>query len=481
VSPVEADTSQTSFVQAGPAETAKHEKHYWRNLFELAAVVAGGTTWYWVNEERQVADWDFPSWEQKLTFADEVLIFDNNFFQVNYAWHTYAGGSSHLLGRSNNLTITESFAFGTLASLFWEYGIEAREKISVNDILMTNTTGIPTGEYFHRVAQYVNQGQKGWAWDVARWTVGLGHTAHARLDKLEVAQDRHLVPTFRWYYSVDSMDFSRQDGSDASTESDSAVMHNIGFDGTMVAYDDYLQTGHRQGWFNQANFSDFSLQFGRGDGSSTRAEANTLLAGWHTETIPEKGLGSALSLGTSIGYLYHREQTGLWQDKLGGLHAPGLAAEGLLLGEGWQLHGEARANYDLVGVNSLSWQQFRRERPDDIGKQILKSSGYYYGHGPSVRLDAELQVSRFELGGKFYYGSYNSIEGFERNEMNVPDDMQAIGSDSVLDLEVFLRGQVYEDIYTQLRFGRYYREGTLDEFSANEDLTRLNFEIGLAY
>ncbi len=470
------------------------DRHYYRNFLELSVVIAGGTTWYWVNRERQITDWDYPTWKQKLTFDDEVLIFDGNPFQTNYTWHTYAGGSSHLLGRSNGLGMWESAAFAAGASLFWEYGIEAREKISINDILITNSTGLPVGEFFHRVGQYVNRGQEGFGWDIARWTVGLGHTGHSHLDNRKVVQDLDLTPEFRWYYSLDSLSFSRKDG-DAAAQDNDAVMHNFGFDGNIVALDNYLKPGTRSQIFGKANFTDFSLRFARGDGSSTRAEGNALLAGWHHENVPEEeqaGVGTSINLGTSIGYLYHREQIGEWQDRLGGLHIPGPAIEGKVFGKGWKFEGKIRGNYDLVGVNALSWRQFRAERPDEVGKFILKSSGYYYGFGPSLRLDADFQVSRFEVGGMLYVSKYSSIEGRERdrepigkdgepNEFAVPDDMQATGTDTFFDGEAYLRARVYDDAYLQFRVGRYLRKGNINEYKAEEDMTRVNLEVGLGF
>lgn len=484
------DVNVTAALNSNPDTRVRH---HWRNLIELAAVIAGGTTWYWIEEERQVADWDFPTWEQKLTFDDEIMIFDGNTFQTNYSWHTYAGGSSHLLGRSNGLGMWESFAFGTGASLFWEYGIEAREKISVNDLIMTNSTGLPVGEFFHRIGQYVNQGQTGLGWDIARYSVGLGHTAHARIDGELVAQDLLLTPDFRWYYSLDSLNFTRQDGA-AAAESDSAVLHNIGFEGRIVALDNYLQPGQRQQFFGSANFSDFSLRVAQGGGTrakanATHAEGNALIAGWHYEDIPEKGvggIGKTLNLATSVGYLYRREQVGLWQDRLGGLHVPGPAIEGKVIGDNWKFQGQIRGNYDFVGVNALSWQQYQEQRPGDIGKFILSNSGYYYGFGRSLRVDAELQVSRFELGGKLYWAKYDSIEGFEReldpdHPLGVPDDEQAHGRDTFFDAEAWLRARVYEDAYAQLRLGRYYRKGTLEEFRAEEDMTRINLEVGIGF
>ena len=74
------------------------------------------------------------------------------------------------------------------------------------------------------------------------------------------------------------------------------MLHNIGFEGRIVALDNYLQPGQRQQFFGSANFSDFSLRVAQGGGTrakanATHAEGNALIAGWHYEDIPEKGVG----------------------------------------------------------------------------------------------------------------------------------------------------------------------------------------------
>lgn len=455
--------------------------HYWRTALELAATVGGGTIWYWADEERQVADWDYPGWKAKLTFDTDIMIFDNNDFEVNYVWHTAAGGSSHLLGRSNGLGIAASFGLGTAASLFWEYGIESRELLSLNDILITNTTGIPTGEFFHRVAQYVNQGQEGLAWDAARWTFGLGHTAHAALDGKPVAQDLFITPDFRWFYSLESADITRRDG-DAAEQSDSSLHHTLGFKGRIVALNDYLSPGRRQDWFGAANFTNFDISITRGEGYATRSNASTLLLGWRHQNIPEDdedAIGTTLTVGTEIGYKYHREEYGIWRDRLGGLQAPGLGVEAELLTDSWKLRGELHASFDLMGVNSLSWQQFRVERPEEIGKSILQESSYYYAYGASTRLSASLEVSRFALGANLFVGHYISIEGFDRTKATL--EMEVAGDDDFLDYEIFLRSEIFRQAYGQFRWGQSYRRGNLGEYHARESLSRANFELGLHF
>lgn len=487
-----AESSLELKTSESPMSARVPRKHYIRNALELAFVIGGGTTWYWLDRERQVGDWDFPKWEDKLLLKKETLIFDTNPFQVNWAWHTYAGGASHLLGRSNGLGLYQSMGMGVFASVFWEYVIESRERVSVNDLAFTNMVGVPVGEFFHRIGQYVNQGQEGFGWDVARWTAGFGHTVHSAWDKTSVTQDKKLNGEFRWYSAFDRVDISRQDGGPGTaTKEADKNLYSVGFAGRIVALDNYKEPGKRQEFFTQANITEFSLQFTQGDGTGTRAEGDALLIGWNYQDIPELGeggIGLNLNSGVNVGYFYHREQLGLWQDRLGGLHIPGVGLEAEVIGDNWQLRAQAYGNADFVGSNSMAWQQFRAAHPEpmdgagpDLGKTVLRQAGYYYGLGFSTRAKVELKVDRFALGGKVFWGSYDSIEGLERDKIAVPGEVESKGTDKYLDLDMWLRAAIYDSSYAQLRVGRYFREGDLAEFEAKQDLTRLNLEFGLQF
>lgn len=477
-----ANTASGAFSISSHERSPKVEAtpHYWRTLLELSASIGVGTTWYWVNEERQVADWDYPSWKEKLTFDTDIMIFDNNDFEVNYTWHTFAGGSSHLLGRSNGLGIYESFAFGTLASVFWEYGIEARELISINDLLVTNTTGLATGEFFHRLGQYVNMGQQGLGWDVARWTLGVGHTAHAALDKQAVAQDLELIPNFRVFYSLERTDATRQDGG-AAEESASTVQHTVGFDGKIIAMDNYRTAGERRRWFGSANVTRFDMHLSRGDGYTTQAGGSTLLAGYRYQNFPkaDEFVGRAVNIGTSIGYLYQREEYGVWRNQLGGLHAPGLAVDGELIGNGWALRGGLQTSVDLMGVNALGWQQFQEQEGDEVGKSILQNTGYYYSYGASVRAHLSLEMPRWSIGAKAFAGTYTSIEGFDRARDEIGSEVS--GDDQVMHYEAFARANIHNGTYARLRWGQSVRHGELGGYSADANLGRANLELGLDF
>lgn len=458
-------------------------KHPWLTTIELGTTILGGLSWYWIDRERQVADWDYPGWESKLLFEEEIFIFDNNPFEVNYSWHTFAGGASHVLGRSNGMGVYESAAFGLGASLVWEYGIESRELISLNDILVTNTTGVAVGEFFHRLGQYAHSpNHEGPAWSALQWTLGLAHGVHAQWDK-NLDEQPNLWPRFRFSYGMSTAGVSRQDGADAEEQTERHLLHNVAFDGSIVALENYMQPGSRSGFFKQANFTSFQLKLTTGDGSATHAYGDTVLAGWRSEDIPDEGdqdVGLAYNVGTSIGYRYHREGFGAWEDRLGGLHLPGLATDGQVLGEKWQLRWSGRAHLDLMGVNALSSQRWNDAHLDEdtgeVGKSILKNQGYYYGWGASTRASVELQVPIVTVGGGAFYGRYYSIEGYDRIRNELAYEVR--GNDSFLDLEGWLRAKLMGRLYAEIRFGDHRRDGQLGEFFAEESMQRWSLEVG---
>ncbi|MFN0249635.1 MAG: DUF3943 domain-containing protein [Kofleriaceae bacterium] len=457
--------------------------HPWLTLIELGATIAGGITWYWVDRDRQVADWDYPGWESKLLFKKEIFIFDNNPFMVNYSWHTFAGGASHILGRANGLNVWASTGLGLAASIVWEYGIESRELISLNDLLMTNTTGIAVGEFFHRLGQYSHYRRNDSpGWQAVRWTFGLAHGVHGQLDP-SLHVEPKIWPHFDFSYGLTTATIARHDG--AVVQDQERLLHSLSFEGEFVALERYMQPGTRSGVFHQANFTRFHLKLTTGDGSATNAYGDTFLLGYRTESIPQKDIGAvglAYNVGTSIGYLYHREGFGVWESRLGGLHVPGLATDGHVFGDSWKLRWRGRAHVDLMGVNSLSSQRWLDSYLDEdagvVGKSIIKSDGYYYGWGASARANVELEFPIVTLGGNLFYGQYYSIEGFDRLRDELAYEIR--GNDEFLDAEAWIRATVYKDFYAEVRYGDHRRDGQLAEFFANETMRDLTFKVGAA-
>jgi hypothetical protein len=453
------------------------EKHYLRTAIMEALALAGGTAWYWIDRERQVADWDFPSLAERMTL--DVIRYDNNPHHVNFAWHAANGMSFHFMARANGLSFLESIAAGSLTSLAWEYALEYREKVSFNDLIFTTGSGIPLGEFIHVLGRYLNEDPDAAEVSVARWSLGLPHALMRGLDG-RLATSAATRPDF-WHDLHLAYDYSASRAS-LDEEEESHQLHGIHLDGRFVRLPGYLRPGAWSRFFRSAEFTEAAggLSFG-GKGDSMRLSADTTLLGWYRQQIYEdpQWISNATMLGVSMAYLYRRDKVGLWDDRVGVFHFPGLAADLNLLWREFSFEARVRAHADFAGINALSNADWEAAHPDEQGKAILRKQGYYYGFGGSAAISATLRYREFSLGGRVWGAHYYSDEGLDRIQETVTLDQKS--NDRFFDTELWLRveGLPYHS-YLGASFVRRDRQAQFEEFDASATLSRLTLNLGLA-
>ncbi len=463
------------------------EPAYWRALGWEAAALASGTTWYWLDRERQVADWDYPSIEDRLTFA--AWRYDNNSFPINFIWHAFNGSAFHLVGRVNNLSLAESAGYGFLTSMVWEYGLEFREKVSINDVLTTPGAGIPIAEFAYWLGRYVNSApdRSKTRHNVARWAFGWPQAMHLAWD--ERVEALVGTPTDALGLSADIWhQFRISYGAGAGEvevdevlgEDETLRMHELRFDGRLFAMPGFLRPGRFRKFFRDANKTDLMFRLtvtGDGDGTGTELLADTMILGVHAQDIPEDGVGRAITIGANLSYHYRRENFGDWEDRLGILHLPGVAADGYLVGARWRLRLYGRLNGDFAGIHGTAYPQWKTVNPNTVEKSILRKQGYYYGWGWSTRWVTELSLPRVALGGALFYGRYYSDEGLDRAQELVFADLRS--NDKVIDGEGWLRVHPFGGrLYLEARVTHQLRRSVLEQYRADQDLTRYQLQFG---
>ncbi|WP_428269469.1 DUF3943 domain-containing protein [Haliangium sp.] len=457
----------------------RRRPHYLRAAVEMTLALGAGTTWYWLDRERQVADWDYPSLQQRLSL--DVLRMDNNDFGINFLAHPLDGAAFHALARANQLSFAESFGYGMLTSLAWEYGLEFREKVSINDIIVTPAAGITIGEFAHRLAQYVNSAPGGGRWwhHLAGYAIGPTVAIHDRLDGYRTPPRpgaahqgfrRDLGHSFELSYGV----------SQASLpEDETARIHEFGVDGRLVAIPGYLRPGQLWRLFTDADITSLRgrLGFGAG-GHGIDIYADTVLLGLYWQRIPAGGIGVGAALGTAVGFAFRDQSHGSWRDRVGVSHLPGLALDLDLIAPYAQFELRARLHGDFAGVHASPYAQWEATYPDEIGKSILRKQGYYYGWGWSGRLRASLRLPYLTLGGALFHGRYASQEGLDRSQENLTIDVEA--SDTVRDYELWLRLQLFSTpLHVQLGAYSQRRKSHLGEFRSRSRLDRYFLSLGM--
>jgi hypothetical protein len=215
--------------------------------------------------------------------------------------------------------------------------------------------------------------------------------------------------------------------------------------------------------------------------SATRVFAETTLLGWHNQQIhADPGfLSNAITIGVPMAYRYRREEAGIWDERIGILHFPGLGADFHLQWEDFSFDAGARAHVDFAGINALSNEAWEAANPDEQGKSILRKQGYYYGFGGSVALSAKLRYRSLILGGDVWAGRYESDEGLDRIQEELTVDQKA--SDTLRHGNLWLRAEgLPYNLYLGAKISHQERSAQLEEFDESAALTTLTMHLGFA-
>jgi len=489
---VEGQWQDARFQYAG--SLAIRDPDYLRTTAEMGIFLTIGTIWYWKNKDLNVVDWDRPSWSSR--FTREAVRYDSNHHQTNFVWHALSGSAFYGFARSNDLSMPAAFTSGFLTSILWEYVLEFREKVSINDIIITPGAGMAIGEFWHRLGRYLTSGpagggrrQKAWA-----WSFGLYQSFHDFLDEAppppggvptdNLGLDARLFHRFRSWYGYGFV--AHEDGSDFD-------VHELGFSGQLVALPGYLRPGRLSLTFYDAELTELRVRFGISRaGHGIDLEADTFLVGYHHQDIDDGvngPIGTAVTVGTSTSYLYRRERYGDWTERQGIYGFPGFALDLHALMERAAFRIQGRWNGEFAGIWSHAfpqWDQANQQLPPDlqaVTKTALQDFGYYYAWGWSARLTMELIIPFVQLGGHLRYGRYRSHQGFDRYQEELTDDFPL--RDRMVDYDAWIRVLPLQ----RLGYGLYLEGSMTGEirgshagpYYEHDSLRRVQLALGYEY
>ncbi|HJL01781.1 MAG TPA: DUF3943 domain-containing protein [Polyangiaceae bacterium LLY-WYZ-15_(1-7)] len=420
-----------------PASTrpaATRDPDYLRAFFEEVLFLAGGTAWYWIEKDDNSVDWDYDAWAQR--FEREAFRFDNNRFAINWVFHPFSGSAFHGFARANDLSVGAAFLYGFFTSFAWEWLLEFRERVSINDQIATPLPGLAIGEFFIKLGRYLHARALTPARRAASWTLGFPVQMHRAWDDRAPDPDERaqLHGAFRVAYGAT---LARGDTGQRFG------LHTMAFEGRLADLRGYLRPGRRRTFFADAELADLRARATRGPGGGGfELEADTVVLGLHAQDLEDApgGLrGAAGLVGASIAYRYARQSYADWTDRLGVVHLPGLALEGHLFGGPVALHLGARVHADFASVHAKApfdaW--FAAQPEGTRAKTILEREGYYFGWGLSTESRVALALGPVELGVRTRFGSWWSDEGLDRSQEEVNADVRV--RDRALDVATWAR------------------------------------------
>lgn len=457
------------------------ESHPWQALAWEASFLTAGIIWYWAEKQQNAVDWDYSTWKQR--FSADAFSYDNNEFPMNFVFHPMAGSAFYGLARANELGILPSAAYAFATSFAWEYLIEFREKVSVNDVIMTAPSGIVLGEFFYKLGRYLNSAPGGGTkvHKVLAWTLGLPVAFHDWL------HDRPRVPTDgardELGFSADYWHrFRLSYGLVAANPTNGPWfgMQDLAVDAELVAMPGYLREGDFHRFFKDADRARFHLEgMFAGGGPAWEIEADLMLLGYYRQAIAASahGLrGTATMVGLDFAYSYRNMDLTEYTDRWGSLHFPGLGLEQHVLLGPAILRFSLEANVDFSGVHAEGYANWQAQNPDVQGKDILEAYDYYYGWGASTRARFDLWTPWVDAGVRFKYGFANSREGMSRRQEEVVIDQHLV--DTMCDVEGVLRVKPMRGLYFEASILRQHRHARIESLNDEYGLVRTMFSIG---
>jgi hypothetical protein len=444
-------TAQLAPIEWTPDDEVPREPHHWRSFWQMGGGLAVGSIGYWIMMDRNVVDWDNP--RPLSRFDGSAWVFDNNSLAVNFLGHPLWGGLSYSFARANHQSVLGAFGYAFLTSFVWEFVLEFKEKISVNDVIVTPGAAVPIGEFFYKLGLYLDTGAgSSVALDVARWLLGSGVAVDRALDgrpaprvsrRDNLGFTRAIWHEFSLRYGVATVTTPRQSPY---------ARYGAGVSARLVTLPGYLAPRHLSRSFFAAEISDFSVAVeASSHGAGLEVDGDTVLAGYHHQRIRREAAasrGQAVTFGSSVGYDFlrslanrysaveravalpeppvkHHEPTR--REQYAALHLPGLAADFRLFEPWGGLSLRGRLQPSFGGLGAAAFYSWTAANLDQKGKHVLHRQGYFYGWGGAASLKARLALGPLRGGFDLTYAAYESQDGLDRHPERVTVDVHAGG------------------------------------------------------
>jgi len=475
--------------EAGPEGEGQSEKHYLRAGIERLGLLGIGEAWYWANKNVNDVDWDLrwdrESWRQKLITFEAVRL-DNNAFNTNAVGHALAGTGYHLVSRGNGLEVWESFLFDVAASVLWEYFGEYREKVSLNDLVLTPVAGLAIGETLHIFGLFFSEARSSFGYRALAWGLNPFQAIHDKVDgrpwRTASRLDEWGMPRDPWHHL-------------ALAAGHSYALSGAGNDVHAVDLSLNAELLHPSGFMRRGSGSTFFLDGGyhrlttRGtisiEGELQRfmfgARAAPLGYAWHQKGGGGPGLrGHGVLIAMGPAYEYSLYQLPTHTDRLAIVHLPGPTLV-------WVAHAgrvRSRLTLNLFGdfglVRSLGADRFLASNRDATIRSVVMEQQYYYGLGWTAYPEWVLSIHGFELGGFMKYQQWWSIDGLDRHQELADSDVRL--KDSQFIWRVWAGVTVPRTpIEWKLSMVNRTREGSIGSLSSHHSESILITDLSLAF
>lgn len=465
-------------------------KRWGRTILEGLAHFVYATASYWIREDVMKEDWEYQfTWKdqrRRFLFLDGPR-FDSNVFSFNWT-HAMAGAIYYNYARNNRLTPLESFLFSTGASTFWEFVVEFKEMVSINDMISTPMGGLSIGEALFHLSRVFRDRRPTIPNKIASFFSNPVMTINNWLDRKKRGpkiQDgaSQLWQDFRLFLGPRAYRFSGEE---------SRVLLHTGVETQVMTLPEYGMPG-AYAFSTGTLFTQFNLDAGLDKKGIYEFNifAKSILFGYFNQNIHETDAGQTsgysffIGAGSAFDVVRKRAPTpeeneaeAFKTDQLCIINLLGPSFDLSLFHNDFSLRFNAEIYADFALVHSAAYQQYAHLHDFGNTKSTLKNHGYYYAMGFTTSSFLQVNYGGLELRGKFKYHYFDSIEGLDRFQKDMPDENDFRLKDTRFDYHVSV-GYTIPGSSLQLTAAleRVDREGTLEDFYREHSETRSYFQV----
>jgi hypothetical protein len=425
------------------------KKHFWRALLETSGLLAIFQIKYKKTHTERVEGVHkyYATWkdQKEKIFNWKNWNYDANCFDLNWQ-HALAGGVYYNFSRSNNLNVLESFLMSWASSSYWEFVVEYRSDVSINDHIFTPLGGLSVGEAWYQLGKFF-AGRS----DALSQVLSFLNP----ILKLNTFLDRKKTRDFQsdpqpgWHeFTIDlgfrNLRIKKDDYSHTTPYA--------GIQTQIMHIPEYGHPGSDNRLVKQPLFSEIQMNM-TGLGRSAEEYnlfSRVVLFGYFRQNIDSLNRGYSLYLGGASAFSMFKKKTGTtnfpcsfkgrnpdalkldeprdFADKLATVHIIGPVFDWTRFGKNFRIRLVMDMYADFGIVNSFAFNAYSRQFDFSGVKTPLLVNGYYYGWGTSLSSRLDISWRNVNLQTYLKYQSYGSIEGKDRFQPLVTDDFHLADS-----------------------------------------------------
>lgn len=425
------------------------DKHFWRALLETAVLLGifqyrykkTHTSWV-AGVHKYQATWE--DQKEKL-FNWKNWNYDANCYDLNWQ-HALAGGVYYNFSRTNNLSVLESLLMSWASSSYWEFVVEYRSDVSINDHIFTPLGGLPLGEAWFQLGKFFADRPD---------TLSQVLSFINPILKINRFFDRESIrkkppePPPGWHAFNLDLGVRRLHAQGSSGHE---TVPYAGLETEIIHIPEYGASGIERRFISEPLFSEIRLETSGAGKSFEEADltARAVWFGLFQQNIDAFNRGYAFYLGGGSAFTMFKKKPGQTEfpctfkgrdpaqlkldaprdftDKMSAVHIIGPVFDLTLFARDFTLRWVQDIYVDFAISHSFAFNAYT-ERFDYGGvKTPLLVNGYYYGWGTTLNSRLDLTWSDIHLQAELRYQRYGSIDGKDRFQHVMTDDFHLTDS-----------------------------------------------------